>query len=95
MSEEKQEGFFSQIKNQIITTVGIVITAGGGLLVTNMEAIFSPAEEVVIQEVIQDSIKNKQPNIIINLPEQQVKEKIIVRTKAPVKKKEVEETLDW
>jgi hypothetical protein len=60
-----------------------------------MEAIFSPAEEVVIQEVIQDSIKNKQPNIIINLPEQQVKEKIIVRTKAPVKKKEVEETLDW
>jgi hypothetical protein len=68
MSEEKQEGFFSQIKNQIITTVGIVITAGGGLLVTNMEAIFSPAEEVVIQEVIQDSIKNKQPNIIINLP---------------------------
>jgi len=95
MSEEKQEGFFSQIKNQIITTVGIVITAGGGLLVTNMEAIFSPAEEVVIQEVIQDSIKNKQPNIIINLPEQQVKEKIIVRTKTPVKKKEVEETLDW
>lgn len=44
MSEE-QGGFFGQIKNQIITTVGLIITAAGGLVVTNMEAIFGVAEE--------------------------------------------------
>lgn len=93
MSEEK-EGFFSQIKNQIITTIGIVITAAGGLLVTNMETIFSPAQEQVVQEVVNDSIST-QPNIIINIPEQKVKEKIIVKEVPVVKKKEKEETLDW
>jgi len=93
MSEEK-EGFFSQIKNQIITTIGIVITAAGGLLVTNMEAIFSPAQEEVVQEVVNDSVVS-QPNIIINVPEQKVKEKIIIKEVPVVKKKEKEETLDW
>ena len=44
MSEEKK-GFFSEIKNQIITTVGVIITAAGGLVVTNMEAIFGVNEE--------------------------------------------------
>ena len=44
MSEEKG-GFFSQIKNQVITTIGLIITAAGGLLITNMEAIFGVAEE--------------------------------------------------
>ena len=32
MSEEKQGGFFSQIKNQIITTIGLIITAAGGYI---------------------------------------------------------------
>jgi hypothetical protein len=44
MSEE-QGGFFGQIKNQIITTVGLIITAAGGLVVTNMEAIFGVGED--------------------------------------------------
>lgn len=56
MAEEK-EGFFSQIKNQIVATVGIVITAAGGLLVANMEAIFSPNEEIeVVQPMMEQSI---------------------------------------
>ena len=38
MSEKK--GFFSEIKNQIITTIGVIITAAGGLVVTNMEVLF-------------------------------------------------------
>ena len=45
MSEDKQGGFFSQIKNQVITTIGLIITAAGGIVITNMEAIFGVAEE--------------------------------------------------
>lgn len=59
MSEE-QGGFFGQIKNQIITTVGLIITAAGGLVITNMEAIFGVAEEVVEQPMMEQTI---------NLPE--------------------------
>lgn len=56
MSEQK-EGFFSQIKNQLVATIGIIITAAGGLFVANMEAIFSPAEEVeVVQPMMEQSI---------------------------------------
>ena len=95
MAEEK-EGFFSQIKNQIIATIGVVITAAGGIVVTNMESIFSPAEPEVVQEVVVDSTANNQPNIIINVPTQQpVKEKVIVKEVPVEKKKEKEEEIDW
>jgi hypothetical protein len=96
MSEEK-EGFFSQIKNQIITTIGIVITAAGGIVVTNMESLFSPAQEEVVQEVVVDSTANRQPNIIINVPSTQpvVKERIVVKEVPVEKKKEKEEEIDW
>ena len=47
MAEENEGGFFQQIKNQIIAGVGVVITAAGGLIVSNMEAIFSPEIEIV------------------------------------------------
>jgi ascorbate-specific PTS system EIIC-type component UlaA len=91
MSEEKKEGFFSQIKNQIVATIGIVITAGGGLLVTNMEAIFNPTEEPPMMEQT------------ISVPKNSIKDTLVI-TKTiiqPVvkpkveKKKEVEETMDW
>ena len=80
MAEEK-EGFFSQIKNQVIATIGVVITAAGGIVVTNMESIFSPAQDEVVQEVVVDSTANKQPNITINIPQQQpvVQERVIVK----------------
>ncbi len=96
MAEEK-EGFFSQIKNQVIATVGVVITAAGGILVINMESIFSPAQEDVVQEVVVDSTANKQPNIIINVPSNQpvVKERVIVKEVPVEKKKEKEEEIDW
>ncbi len=90
MSEEK-EGFFSQIKNQIITTIGIVITAAGGLLVTNMEAILTPTEEPPMMEQT------------ISIPKEAVKDTLIITKtiiKPVVKPKlvkpvEVEETMDW
>ena len=96
MAEEK-EGFFSQIKNQVIATVGVVITAAGGIVVTNMESIFSPAQEEVVQEVVVDSTANNQPNIIINVPSNQpvVKERVIVKEVPVEKKKEKEEEIDW
>ena len=95
MAEEK-EGFFSQIKNQVIATIGVVITAAGGIVVTNMESIFSPAEPEVVQEVVVDSTANNQPNIIINVPTQQpVKERVIVKEVPVEKKKEKEEEIDW
>ena len=96
MAEEK-EGFFSQIKNQVIATIGVVITAAGGIVVTNMETLFSPAQEETVQEVVVDSTANNQPNIVINVPSNQpvVKERVIVKEVPVEKKKEKEEEIDW
>jgi len=87
MSEEKEPGFFAQIKNQIIAGIGIIITTAGGLVVSNMEALFSPPVEETI--IVQDSLQNKPQEIIINIPEQKqpVKETIIIK-EVPAKKEE-------
>jgi len=95
MSEQK-EGFFSQIKNQIVATIGIVITAAGGLLVTNMEAIFSPEEKVEeVQPVMEQSInvpENEKDTVVIS-------KTIVVPPKEEKKKTETEirkeEGYDW
>lgn len=42
---KKENKFFSEIKNQIIAGVGLVIAAGFGIFITNMEAWFSPKEK--------------------------------------------------
>ena len=93
MSEQK-EGFFSQIKNQLVATIGIIITAAGGLFVANMEAIFSPAEEIeVVQPMMEQSI---------NIPEG-VKDTVVISKTiiVPLKKekseteKRKEEGLNW
>ena len=95
MSEEKEKepGFFAQIKNQIIAGVGIVITTAGGLVITNMEALFSPPAPVEEVIIVQDSIQNRPQEIIINIPEQKqtVKETIIIK-EAPAKKEKEHES---
>jgi len=95
MSEEK-EGFFSQIKNQIIAGVGVVITAAGGLVVSNMEALFAPKEEAAEVVVEQPTT----PNIVINVPEAKkdtivkvIKEKPVVKKTETEKRKD--EGFDW
>lgn len=98
MSDEQQGGFFSQIKNQIVAGVGVVVTAAGGLVVSNMEALFSPQVEEPQQVVVQDTIQNNQPEIIINIPEQKqpVKETIIIKeVPAKTESKKEKEYESW
>ena len=83
---KKENKFFSEIKNQIIAGVGLVIAAGFGIFITNMESWFSPSEEPT-PVVVQDSIQ--QPQIIINNIVEKEKPKVIVKE---VEKKEDEIT---
>ena len=83
---KKENKFFSEIKNQIIAGVGLVIAAGFGIFITNMESWFSPSEEPT-PVVVQDSIQ--QPQIIINNIVEKEKPKVIVKE---VEKKEEEIT---
>lgn len=87
MSDKKENKFFSEIKNQIIAGVGLVIAAGFGIFITNMEGWLSPKEEPM-PVVVQDSIP-AQPQIIINNIVEKEKPKVIVKE---VEKKEDEIT---
>lgn len=95
MSEEK-EGFFGQIKNQIVATVGIVITAAGGLLVANMEAIFSPEEKVEeVQPMLEQSIsvpESTKDTIVISKTVVVPPKKVEKKTETEIRK---EEGYDW
>ena len=87
MSDKKENKFFSEIKNQIIAGVGLVIAAGFGIFITNMEGWFKPKSEPV-PTVVQDSIQK--PQIIINnIVEKNEPPKVIVKE---VEKKEDEIT---
>lgn len=95
MSEEK-EGFFGQIKNQIVATIGIVITAAGGLLVTNMEAIFSPEEKVEeVQPMLEQTIstpENVKDTVVISKTIVVPPKKVEKKTETEIRK---EEGYDW
>lgn len=95
MSEQK-EGFFGQIKNQIVATVGIVITAAGGLLVANMEAIFSPEEKVEeVQPMMEQSIsipENVKDTVVISKTIVVPPKKVEKKTETEIRK---EEGYDW
>ncbi len=83
----KNKGFFSEIKNQIITGIGLVITAGFGLLIANMQSIFEPKEEKVNLPVMEQKINT--PSII--------KDTLVI-TKTiviPPKEEEKEEEISW
>ena len=103
MSEDKKEGgFFSQIKNQLIAGVGIVLTTLGGVFIDEVKSFAGIGDEVEPQtEVVHEnnqSVNVQGPNIIINIPEQQpVKERVVIKevTVPAKKKKEKEEEVDW
>lgn len=100
MSEEKEPGFFAQIKNQIIAGVGIAMTALGTMFVDEVKSIVgiedeeaAPTEQV---QGVQQSVNVSGPEIVINIPEQKKDTVVkVIKEKAPVKKKEKEEKIDW
>jgi len=101
MGKKKKEGFFAQIKNQIIAGVGIILTTLGGIFIDEVKSFVGIEDDSEPQtEIVQEnnqSVNVEGPTIVVNIPEQQVKEKVIIKeVKVPVKKKkEVEEEADW
>ena len=93
--------FFDEFKKQIIAGVGIVITAASGIVITQFkEAVgIVEEEEPAVEQVVQQPT---QPNITINIPQQEVKKDTVVKVvKVQPKPKKTEtekrkdEGLDW
>lgn len=107
MSEEQEQGggFFSNLKNQIITGAGAILATIGTVFIDEIKSIVGIGEEET--EQVQGVQQNNQQNqsVIINIPEQKPAEtKTIIRevpakgtqpAPAPVKKKEKEQEIDW
>jgi len=83
----KKKTFFSEIKNQIVTGIGLVITAGFGLLIANMQSIFEPKEEKVEPPVMEQRI-----NVPSNTKDTVIVTKTIV---IPPKEEKKEEEISW
>ena len=83
----KNKGFFSEIKNQIVTGIGLVIAAGFGLLITNMQSIFEPKEDVVNQPIEEEKINTP----IISKDTLVITKTIVI----PPKKEKKEEEITW
>jgi len=101
MGKKKKEGFFAQIKNQIIAGVGIILTTLGGVFIDEVKSFVGIEDDSEPQtEVVQEnnqSVNVEGPNIVINIPEQKTETKTIIKeVKVPVeKKKEKEVQVDW
>lgn len=103
MSEEANGGFFSQLKNQILTGVGVAITAGSTLFLDVVKEKLGLVDEEPAQteQVVQQPAQPQ--NITINIPEQKEQKKDTVVKKVYVKpkpkktetEKRKEEGLDW
>jgi hypothetical protein len=96
---EKKEGFFSQLKNQIIAGVGVILTGLGGLFMDEVKSFIGIEDEesAPVQVEQKQEVNVTGPEIIINIPEQKpvVQEKVIVKEVPAKKKKEKEEEIDW
>jgi hypothetical protein len=106
MSEEKEVGFFGQLKNQIITGAGVILTTLGTVFIDEIKSIVGIEDET---EQVQGTQQNnqQQQNVVINIPEQKAAETktVIVKEAAPAAKpvppkktdteKRKEEGLDW
>ena len=81
--KKKEEGFFSQIKNQIIAGVGIILTTLGGVFIDEVKSFVGIEDESEPQtEVVQEnnqSVNVEGPNIVINIPEQKTETKTIIK----------------
>ena len=107
MAEEQEQGggFFSNLKNQIITGVGVVLTTLGGVFIDEVKSLVGIEPETEEVQGVQQNNQQKQSNnqqVIINIPEQKPAETktVIVKEKEvpakPVEKpKEKEQEIDW
>ena len=96
---DKKEGFFAQIKNQVIAGVGIVLTTLGGVFIDEVKSFVGIEDDSEPQtEVVQEnnqSVNVEGPTIVVNIPEQKTETKTIIKeVQVPVKeKKEKEEEI--
>jgi hypothetical protein len=104
MSEEQKGGFFSNLKNQIVTGAGVILTGLGTMFMDEVKSFIGIADEEeggakteVVQENNQSqSVNVTGPEIIINIPEQKPAEtRTIIKEVPAKKKKEKEEEIDW
>jgi len=101
MSEEAENngGFFSNIKNQIATGAGVILTGIGTMFMDEVKSFIGIEDEP--QAVEQPAVEQKQevnvsgPEIIINIPEQKPAETKTIIKEVPAKKKlEKEQEID-
>lgn len=110
MSEEQEQGggFFSNLKNQIITGAGAILATIGTVFIDEIKSIVGIEDETEeVQGVQQNNQQNnqQQQNVVINIPEQkpattqtvirEVPAKGSQSAPAPEKKKEKEQEVDW
>lgn len=95
MSEENKGGFLSEIKNQVLATIGVIITAAGGIAVSNMEALFSPSEDEPAVESVEQAAKESTKDTLVVIQKQQPK--VIVKEVKPKKTvtEKRKEEFDW
>jgi hypothetical protein len=100
MSEEQQGGFFSNLKNQIVTGAGVILTGLGTMFMDEVKTFIGIGDDEEQTEQVQ--VEQKQevnvtgPEIIINIPEQKPAEtRTIIKEVPAKKKKEKEEEIDW
>lgn len=91
-----KKGFFSEIKNQIITTIGVIITAAGGLVVTNMEVLFGIDKDPQQIESAAVTAESKIDTLVIVQKEQPkvIVKKVEVKPKK-TKTEERKDNFDW
>ena len=89
--KKKEEGFFSQLKNQIIAGVGIILTTLGGIFIDEVKSFVGIEDEKAEPqtEVVQEnnqSVNVEGPTIVVNIPEQKTETKTIIK-EVPVEEK--------
>ena len=82
---EEKTNILEEFKKQIVATVGIIITAAGGLLVANMENIFTPEEDTQPPSMEQT----------ITIPPSVVKDTLVITKTVIQKPKKEEREIDW
>ena len=107
MSEEQEQsgGFFSNLKNQIITGAGAILATLGTVFIDEVKGIFGIEDEEgeAKTEMVQQQNNQQNQSVIINIPEQKPAEtKTVIRETVkevpakPVEKpKEKEQEIDW